>query len=124
MKPGLDTTEKTLAALTTLTGLIHIAAGITNSFPLLTWAGLGFIGGTALFLTAPRIDRKLGLEQDFTRTALTGLMLPYTGFQFIAYYSIIGLNFPTVAVIDKLIQASLLAVGTTYLWRKTSGAGI
>ena len=115
----LNQTEAALTTLVAITGSIHVAVGLNTGYQTLALAGAGFIGGAGLFLAGPRIDDIAGLDLGFSRTALSGLVLPYTGYQFVAYYSIYGFSGSTVAVVDKTIQALVLIIGTTYLYKQS-----
>lgn len=110
--------EAALTALVAATGIIHIGVGLMAEYQVLTLAGAGFIGGAGLFLAGPKIDDIAGLEAGFSRAALSGLVLPYTGYQFIAYYSIYGLTGSPVAVADKLVQTGVLVLASTYLYEE------
>lgn len=116
----LNQTEATLTTLVALTGSIHIAVGLRTGYQTLALAGAGFIGGAGLFLAGPRLDDIADLDLGFSRAALSGLVLPYTGYQFVAYYAIYGFAGSPVAAIDKLIQAGVLVLASTYLYRKFS----
>jgi hypothetical protein len=110
--------EAALTALVAATGIIHIGVGLMAEYQVLTLAGAGFIGGAGLFLAGPKIDDIAGFEAGFSRAALSGLVLPYTGYQFIAYYSIYGLMGSPVAVADKLVQTGVLILASTYLYEE------
>nr|EGQ40428.1 MAG: hypothetical protein J07AB56_11570 [Candidatus Nanosalinarum sp. J07AB56] len=110
--------EAALTILVAATGIIHIGVGLTAEYQMLTLAGAGFIGGAGLFLAGPRLDDAAGLEQGFNRAALSGLVLPYTGYQFVAYYTLYGFTGSPVAAADKLVQTGILAVSSLYLYRK------
>lgn len=107
-----------LTALVDVTGIIHIVVGLKAEYQALILAGVGFIGGAGLFLAGSRIDDIVGLEPGFSRAALSGLVLPYTGYQFVAYYSIYGFTGSPVAVADKLVQTGVLVLASMYLYRK------
>jgi hypothetical protein len=110
--------EAALTALVGATGIIHIGVGLMAEYQVLTLAGAGFIGGAGLFLAGPRLDNITGLETGFSRATLSGLVLPYTGYQFIAYYSIYGFTGSPVAAADKLVQTGVLVLASIYLHRK------
>ncbi len=116
----LNQTEAALTTLVAITGSIHVAVGLNTGYQTLALAGAGFIGGAGLFLAGPRIDDIAELiPAGFSRAALSGLVLPYTGYQFVAYYSIYGFSGSTVAAVDKTIQGLVLIIGTTYLCKES-----
>lgn len=122
--------EAALTGLVAATGIIHMGVGLTAEYQMLTLAGAGFIGGAGLFLAGSKLDDVAGLEPGFSRAALSGLVLPYTGYQFIAYYNIYNLTGSPVEIInqviqispvaasDKIIQTGVLAVASVYVYRK------
>jgi hypothetical protein len=118
----LNQTEAALTTLVAITGSIHVAVGLNTGYQTLALAGAGFIGGAGLFLAGPRIDDIAGLDLGFSRAALSGLVLPYTGYQFVAYYVYYNgfhvLAESPVAAVDKLVQTGVLALASLYLYRR------
>jgi hypothetical protein len=114
--------EAALTALVAATGIIHIGVGLMAEYQVLTLAGAGFIGGAGLFLAGPKLDDTAGLDLGFSRAALSGLVLPYTGYQFVAYYVYYNgfhvLAESPVAAVDKLVQTGVLALASLYLYRR------
>ncbi len=104
---NLDLTQKesflTFTAL--ITGLIHIYVGYSTSYHTLALAGLGFLGGLAIFLTGK------------FRNLVVAAAIPYTAVQFVFYYQSYGFSFTPVAAIDKLVQSAFILVGLLYLIR-------
>jgi hypothetical protein len=102
------------------TGIIHIFAGLKNSFDILTLAGAGFLGGLLIFRYADRLHDKLAYmpSPPKTRLGVTALSLPYTGSQFYFYYQFYGLNLGPLQVADKILQLGVLVAGSILIVRK------
>lgn len=105
---NLDNTEIFLIAGSIITGIIHLYVGYTADSRMLVLAGLGFLGGTALF------------TKDFFRNLVVLASIPYTGSQFVFYYLYYGFNLGPLAAFDKIIQLLFLVAGTIYLKERYS----
>jgi hypothetical protein len=106
----LNRRELSLAGLSLITGIIHIYVGYTSGFDTLTLAGLGFVGGTGIFLS--------GYYRNLTVTA----SIPYTAIQFVFYYQSYGFNLGPLAAIDKTVQLLFIITGIIYLREKYSSS--
>ena len=102
-KLDLDSKELFLIAGSVITGLIHLYVGYTADSRMLILAGLGFLGGTALFM------------KDLYRNLIVLASIPYTGSQFVFYYLYYGLNLGPLAAFDKIVQLLFIVAGTVYL---------
>ena len=89
-----------------LTGAIHLYVGVTTQFHQLTLAGLGFIGGTAIF------------AYGFRRKLVVAASIPFTAYQMYAYYIGYGFSFSPIAAVDKIAQVMFILGGLFYLYRK------
>ena len=94
--------------LAAITGLIHLALGITSPNLLFVLAGLGFFGAIVL------------LVLDFRRRLLYLTGIGYTGIQVVLYFVF---NWPDVlspvGIGDKVVQVALIAV-LVVLYRRES----
>lgn len=97
--------EILLTALALATGIIHLYVGIQANYTNLTVAGLGFLGGVALF----SIER--------IRKHTVAAAIPFTAVQLFLAYRTYGLNPTNTVIIDKIIQSALVALSITYLYR-------
>lgn len=98
--------ELVLAALSLITGIIHLYVGYSAGFDTLMLAGLGFIGGTGIFLSG------------YYRNAVVTSSIPYTAVQFLFYYQSYGFNLGPLAAIDKSVQLLFIILGAIYLNEK------
>lgn len=100
---SMDKKELLLLTAAIATGIIHFYVGYSSNSSLLTLAGLGFIGGSGLFLSGK------------FRNIIVGASVPYTGVQFPLYYLYYGFSLGPLAGIDKLIQLAFIITGILYL---------
>lgn len=103
---NLDRKELLLTVLSLITGLIHVYVGYTSGFDTLTLAGLGFFGGTLIFLG------------NYFRNLVVTASIPYTAIQFVFYYRTYGLEFGPLAAVDKAVQALFIVLGIYYLSKR------
>lgn len=87
-----------------ITGLIHLYVGYTSDFNTLILAGLGFVAGTALFLT-----------KKF-QNIVVAVAVPYTAVQFLFYYQSYGFNLGPLAAVDKIVQLVFIVVALLFLF--------
>lgn len=85
--------------LALLTGVLHVYAGLDGGVRIpLILAGLGFFGGTVLFL------------MNYRRRLLYPVAIIYTGIQIPAWYVVNAGQYTTVGYVDKAVQILLVAV--------------
>lgn len=102
----LDRLEIFLSILVFTTGVLHLYQGLRVDYFQLTLAGIGFLGGLALFM------------YGFRRKDLALMVMPFTGYQIYMYYIIYRFNFSDLALIDKTVQVLILVFATVYLMRE------
>lgn len=93
---GRTTLETAVIVLVVLTAATHIYAGAVGGAPPVLLAGVGFLGGAALYLAGIR------------RHALAIAALPYTAVQIPLWYVIKSGNFTPIGYADKIIQVVLV----------------
>lgn len=107
-KSNFNTVEIALILLALGTGIIHLYVGYQASYMNLVVAGLGFLGGVALF-TVEKI-----------RKYTVAAAIPFTAVQFALAYRSYGLNPTSTVIIDKIIQSALIILCAFYLYRNRS----
>lgn len=81
--------------LAAITGIIHLYIGFGFGGPELILAGVGFLGGTGLFLASVK------------RRWLYGLAIPYTIIQLFLWIEM-GQPFIRFGIVDKFVQILLI----------------
>lgn len=94
---GLSRLETVVVALLAFTAATHIYAGAVEGAPPVLLAGVGFLGGIALYLRGLR------------RHLLTLLAVPFTAVQIPLWYVAKAGNFTLVGYVDKAAQVVLVA---------------
>lgn len=92
----LSTLERGIVALVGITAVTHIYPGIVEGAPPLVLAGLGFLGGGALYV------------YGFRRRALAVAAIPYTAVQIPLWVVIKAGNYTLVGYVDKAVQVVLV----------------
>lgn len=95
---GLSTLEASTIVLLAVTAITHLYAGVVEGAPPVLLAGVGFVGGVALYLGGVR------------RQALTIAAIPYTAVQILLWYIAKAGNFTVVGYVDKVVQVLLVAL--------------
>ena len=93
---SLSTLEWAIVALVAITAATHIYPGVVEAAPPLVLAGLGFLGGAALYL------------RDVRRNTLALAAIPYTAVQIPLWFVIKAGNYTTVGYVDKAVQVVLI----------------
>lgn len=93
---SLATLEQGIVVLVVVTALTHIYPGIVEGAPPLVVAGLGFLGGAALYVRGVR-RRELALAA-----------IPYTAVQIPMWLLIKAGNYTLVGYVDKAVQVVLI----------------
>ena len=91
-----STLERGIVVLVGITAVTHIYPGIVDGAPPLILAGLGFLGGAALYVYGVR------------RRALAIAAIPYTAVQIPLWIVIKAGNYTLVGYIDKAVQVVLI----------------
>ena len=94
---SLSTLEQVIVVLVGITAVTHIYPGIVEGAPPLVLAGLGFLGGGALYVYGVR------------RRALAVAAIPYTAVQIPLWVVIKAGNYTLVGYVDKAVQVALVA---------------
>jgi hypothetical protein len=94
---GLSGLETAVVALLLFTAATHVYAGVVEGAPPVLLAGVGFLGGIALYLRGLR------------RRLLTLLAVPFTAVQIPLWYVAKAGNFTLVGYADKAVQVVLVA---------------
>lgn len=92
----LSTLEVTVIVLLGVTALTHLYAGVVEGAPPVLLAGVGFVGGIALYARGVR------------RRALTIAAVPYTAIQIPLWYVAKAGSFTPVGYLDKAVQVVLV----------------
>ena len=92
----LSTLERGIVVLVGITAVTHIYPGIVDGAPPLILAGLGFLGGAALYVYGVR------------RRALAIAAIPYTAVQIPLWIVIKAGNYTLVGYVDKAVQVVLV----------------
>ena len=92
----LSTLERGIVVLVGITAVTHIYPGIVEGAPPLILAGLGFLGGGALYIYGIR------------RRALAVAAIPYTAVQIPLWVVIKAGNYSLVGYVDKAVQVALV----------------
>lgn len=100
-------------ALAIVTGVIHVAAGLTEGRIPVLLAGVGFLVAVGLFLA------------DYRRPILYLVGIPYTAIQFPLWYVAKAGEFTAIGYADKVIQLVLIVALAVLYWRhrQTARAG-
>ncbi|WP_324664424.1 hypothetical protein [Haloarcula sediminis] len=93
---SLSGLEQGIVVLVVVTALTHIYPGIVEGAPPLVLAGLGFLGGAALYVRGVR------------RQALAIAAIPYTAVQIPLWVVIKAGEYTLVGYLDKAVQAVLI----------------
>ena len=93
---SLSTLEKGIVVLVGITALTHIYPGVVEGAPPLVLAGVGFLGGAALYVRGVR------------RHALAIAAIPYTAVQIPLWVVIKAGNYTLVGYVDKAVQVVLV----------------
>jgi len=93
---SLSTLERGIVVLVGVTALTHIYPGVVEGAPPLVLAGLGFLGGAALYIRGVR------------RQALAIAAIPYTAVQIPLWFVIKAGNYTLVGYVDKAVQVVLV----------------
>jgi|GEM_PF-1120444 len=93
---SLSTLEQGIVVLVGITALTHIYPGVVEGAPPLVLAGLGFLGGAALYVRGVR------------RQALAIAAIPYTAVQIPLWFVIKAGNYTLVGYVDKAVQVVLV----------------
>ena len=93
---SLSTLERGIVVLVGITAVTHIYPGIVEGAPPLVLAGLGFLGGAALYVRGVR------------RQALTVAAIPYTAVQIPLWVVIKAGDYTLVGYVDKAVQVVLV----------------
>ena len=92
----LSTLEWAIVALVGITAVTHIYPGVVEGAPPLVLAGLGFLGGAALYVRGVR------------RQTLAIAAIPYTAVQIPLWVVIKAGNYTLVGYVDKAVQVVLV----------------
>lgn len=103
---SLSTLEQGIVALIGITALTHIYPGVTEGAPPLVLAGLGFLGGAALYVRGVR------------RQALAIAAIPYTAVQIPLWFVIKAGNYTLIGYVDKAVQVVLVLALITLVIRQ------
>jgi len=93
---SLATLERAVVVLVVITAITHIYPGIVEGAPPLVLAGLGFLGGAALYVRGIR------------RRTLAIAAIPYTAVQIPLWLVIKAGNYTLVGYVDKVVQVVLV----------------
>lgn len=93
---SLSTLEKGIVVLVGITALTHIYPGVVEGAPPLVLAGVGFLGGAALYVRGVR------------RHALAIAAIPYTAVQIPLWVLIKAGDYTLVGYVDKAVQVVLV----------------
>lgn len=93
---SLSTLEKGVVVLVGITALTHIYPGVVEGAPPLVLAGVGFLGGAALYVRGIR------------RHALAIAAIPYTAVQIPLWVVIKAGDYTLVGYVDKAVQVVLV----------------
>jgi hypothetical protein len=93
---SLATLERAVVVLVVITAITHIYPGIVEGAPPLVLAGLGFLGGAALYVRGIR------------RRTLAIAAIPYTAVQIPLWLVIKAGNYTLVGYVDKAVQVVLV----------------
>jgi len=93
---SLSPLERGILVLVGITALTHIYPGVVEGAPPLVLAGLGFLGGGALYVRGVR------------RHALAVAAIPYTAVQIPLWVVIKAGNYTLVGYVDKVVQVALV----------------
>lgn len=104
---SLTTLEQGIVVLVGITALTHIYPGVAEGAPPLVLAGLGFLGGAALYVRGVR-RRELALAA-----------IPYTAVQIPMWLVIKAGNYTLVGYVDKAVQVVLLAALLALVFGRT-----
>jgi hypothetical protein len=94
---GLSRLETAVVALLLFTAATHVYAGVVEGAPPVLLAGVGFLGGVALYLRGLRCR------------LLTLLAVPSTAVQIRLWYVVKAGDFTLVGYVDKAAQVVLVA---------------
>lgn len=103
---SLSTLEKGIAVLVSITAVTHIYPGVVEGAPPLVLAGLGFLGGAALYVRGVRRD------------ALAIAAIPYTAIQIPLWVVIKAGNYTLVGYVDKAVQVVLVLALLVFVVRR------
>jgi len=92
----LSTLERGIVVLVGITALTHIYPGVAEGAPPLVVAGVGFLGGAALYVRGVRRD------------ALAVAAIPYTAVQIPLWVVIKAGDYTLVGYVDKAVQVVLV----------------
>jgi len=92
----LSTLEKGIVVLVGITAVTHIYPGVVEGAPPLVVAGVGFLGGAALYVRGVR------------RHALAVAAIPYTAVQIPLWVVIKAGEYTLVGYVDKVVQVVLV----------------
>jgi len=104
---SLATLEQGIVVLVVITALTHIYPGVVEGAPPLVLAGLGFLGGAALYLRGVR-RRELALAA-----------IPYTAVQIPMWLFIKAGNYTLVGYVDKAVQVVLIGALLVLVFGRT-----
>jgi len=93
---SLSTLQRGSVVLVAITAVTHIYPGVVEGAPPLVLAGLGFLGGGALYLYGVR------------RRALAVAAIPYTAVQIPLWVVVKAGNYTPVGYVDKAVQVILV----------------
>jgi len=94
--PSLSRLEQGIVALVGITAVTHLYPGVVEGAPPLVLAGLGFLGGAALYVRGVR------------RNALAIAAIPYTAVQIPLWVVIKAGDYTLVGYVDKAVQVVLV----------------
>ncbi|WP_049986071.1 DUF7475 family protein [Halobellus rufus] len=98
-------------ALAVISGVIHLALGVSFITSPLGWAflvaGVGFLGGSVAVLV------------DYRRSLMYLLGIPFTAGQIVAWYVVNAPDFSPLGIADKVAQLLLIVV-LVVLYRRES----
>lgn len=103
---SLSTLEKGIVVLVGITAVTHIYPGVVEGAPPLVLAGLGFLGGAALYVRGVRRD------------ALAIAAIPYTAIQIPLWVVIKAGNYTLVGYVDKAVQVVLVLALLVFVVRR------
>jgi hypothetical protein len=106
---SLSTLEQGVVVLVGATALTHIYPGVVEGAPPLVLAGLGFLGGAALYVRGVR------------RRALATAAIPYTAVQIPLWLVVKAGNYTLVGYVDKAVQVVLVLALIVLVLRQHRG---
>jgi len=104
---SLATLEQGIVVLVVITALTHIYPGVVEGAPPLVLAGLGFLGGAALYVRGVR------------RRTLALAAIPYTAIQIPMWLFIKAGDYTLVGYVDKAVQLILVAALLVLVFRRS-----